>query len=117
MKLLRQSELEEYIDIYDDNNNRKSKGIAATVGGDQIVTKEEKGEIYIRADGKKVRRVKKTILRKKKKESTGASELQDFYRFQRKETRKRNVQDLREKFEEDLKKVKKMKEERQYKPF
>jgi ribosomal RNA-processing protein 7 len=54
---------------------------------------------------------------RKKKESTGATELQDFYRFQRKETRKRTLQDLRKQFEEDLKKVKKMKEERKYAPF
>lgn len=54
---------------------------------------------------------------RKKKESIGATELEDFYRFQRKETRKRTLQDLRLQFEEDLKKVKKMKDDRQYKPF
>ena len=54
---------------------------------------------------------------RKKKEGIGATELEDFYRFQRKETRKRTLQDLRLQFEEDLKKVKKMKEDRQYKPF
>ncbi|CAB9515881.1 Inherit from NOG: ribosomal RNA processing 7 homolog A (Saccharomyces cerevisiae) [Seminavis robusta] len=54
---------------------------------------------------------------RKKKQGIGATELQDFYRFQRKETRKRTLQDLRLQFEEDLKKVKKMKDEKQYKPF
>mmetsp|Transcript_9479 Transcript_9479/g.14573 ORF Transcript_9479/g.14573 Transcript_9479/m.14573 type:complete len:363 (+) Transcript_9479:94-1182(+) len=54
---------------------------------------------------------------RKKKDVTGKSELQDFYRFQMKESRKRNVQDLRKRFEEDLAKVKKMKEDRQYRPF
>jgi ribosomal RNA-processing protein 7 len=52
-----------------------------------------------------------------KKEITGASELSDFYRFQQKDTRKRTVQDLRKRFEEDLAKVKKMKEDRKYRPF
>jgi ribosomal RNA-processing protein 7 len=52
-----------------------------------------------------------------KKDVTGASELDDFYRFQQKDTRRRSVQELRKRFEEDLAKVKKMKEDRQYRPF
>ena len=52
-----------------------------------------------------------------KKEVTGASELDDFYRFQQKDSRRRTVQELRKRFEEDLAKVKKMKDERQYRPF
>jgi len=54
---------------------------------------------------------------KKKNKLGGADPLPDFYRFQTKEHRKRSLQDLRQRFEEDLAKVKKMKEERQYKPF
>jgi ribosomal RNA-processing protein 7 len=54
---------------------------------------------------------------RKKKESAGASQLPDFYRFQRKENKKRDLQELRKKFEEDLAKVKRMKEEQQYRPF
>ena len=54
---------------------------------------------------------------RKRKQSTGASELQDFYRFQRKENRKRSLEDLRKQFDEDLKKVKRLKDERQYRPF
>jgi len=54
---------------------------------------------------------------RKKKDVNGASELQDFYRFQRKETRKRTLQDLRKQFEQDLERVKKMKEDQKYKPF
>ena len=52
-----------------------------------------------------------------KKKMKGSDELKDFYRFQMKEGRKRNVEALREKFQEDLRKVKKMKEDRQYRPF
>lgn len=52
-----------------------------------------------------------------KKDVNGASSQADFYRFQTKEVRKNNLQNLRLKFEEDLAKVKRMKEEREYKPF
>jgi ribosomal RNA-processing protein 7 len=52
--------------------------------------------------------------RKKKDPNQG---LTDFYRFQTKESRKKGLQDLRKRFEQDLAKVKKMKEERQYRPF
>lgn len=41
----------------------------------------------------------------------------DFYRFQTKESRKQGLQDLRKRFEQDLKKVKQLREERQYRPF
>ena len=48
---------------------------------------------------------------------SGADPLPDFYRFQTKENRKRTLHELRERFEEDLAKVKKLKEEKQYRPF
>lgn len=54
---------------------------------------------------------------RKKKETVGNTELKDFYRFQRRENRKRTLEDLRHQFDEDLKKVKRMKEDRQYRPF
>lgn len=54
---------------------------------------------------------------RKKKEGVGAKELEDFYRFQRRENKKRTLEDLRAQFEEDLRRVKRLKEEHQYKPF
>eukprot|EP00536_Pseudo-nitzschia_multiseries_P002236 jgi/Psemu1/283583/fgenesh1_pg.30_\ len=54
---------------------------------------------------------------RKKKEAAGAGELTDFYRFQRADTRKRTMQDLRRQFEEDVRKVKRLKEEKEYRPF
>jgi ribosomal RNA-processing protein 7 len=54
---------------------------------------------------------------RKRKGGSGADELSDFYRFQMKESRKKEAQDLKKRFEEDLAKVKKMKEERAYRPF
>jgi hypothetical protein len=55
--------------------------------------------------------------RRRKTKDSGATELEDFYRFQTKQHRKKSLQELRERFEEDLKKVKRMKEENQYRPF
>ena len=54
---------------------------------------------------------------RKKKEAVGSGELQDFYRFQRSDNRKRTMQDLRRQFEEDVRKVKRLKEEKEYRPF
>ena len=55
--------------------------------------------------------------RKRKAGGSGADELQDFYRFQLKETRKKELTNLKAMFEKDLAKVRKMKEERLYRPF
>ena len=54
---------------------------------------------------------------RKKKKLSGASELPDFYRFQMKESRKLSLQELRKRFEQDLAKVQKMKQEKEYRPF
>lgn len=62
-------------------------------------------------------RRKATKRSRKKKKGIGSSELPDFYRFQMKESRKKSLHELRKRFEEDLAKVKKMKEEKQYRPF
>ena len=55
--------------------------------------------------------------RKRKGGASGADELADFYRFQHKEKSRDEARDLKRRFEEDLRKVKKMKEERAYRPF
>ena len=85
-----------------------SKSVGVEGGKNEL--EKDKG-----AAGKRRRSANKR--NRKKKDSVGATELQDFYRFQRKETRKRTLQDLRKQFEEDLKKVKKMKDNHEYKPF
>lgn len=54
---------------------------------------------------------------RKKKEAAGSAQLTDFYRFQRKENRKRTMDDLRRQFDDDLKRVRRLKEEKQYRPF
>lgn len=47
----------------------------------------------------------------------GSDQLKDFYRFQFKESKKRGMEDLRNRFQEDLKRVKKMKDDKMYRPF
>ena len=54
---------------------------------------------------------------RKKKDPVGSGELKDFYRFQRADSRKRTMEELRKKFEEDVRKVKRLKEEKEYRPF
>ena len=59
------------------------------------------------------RRGRERSRTKKKKDET----VQDFYRFQMKESKKRHTEDLKNRFQEDLKRVKQMKEDKMYRPF
>eukprot|EP00934_Nitzschia_sp_Nitz4_P003013 Nitzschia sp. Nitz4//scaffold74_size92883//4775//5785//NITZ4_004807-RA/size92883-processed-gene-0.74-mRNA-1//-1//CDS//3329557547//3003//frame0 len=54
---------------------------------------------------------------RRRKDAVGSQELQDFYRFQRRENKKRTLDELRIQFEEDLQRVKRLKEDNRYKPF
>ncbi|KAG7345940.1 ribosomal RNA-processing protein 7 RRP7 [Nitzschia inconspicua] len=54
---------------------------------------------------------------RKQKQGLGAKELPDFYRFQKKEQRQKTMEELRHQFQEDLKRVKRLKEDKQYRPF
>lgn len=63
------------------------------------------------------RRSKGQRRSRKKKKRDGPQTFDDFYRFQTKVNRKRSLHELRQRFEEDIAKVKRMKEERQYRPF
>ena len=69
------------------------------------------------AAGSKRKSKRQRSRNKKRQKGNGASELQDFYRFQTKEQQKKTLHELRERFEEDLKKVKQMRQDKQYRPF
>lgn len=56
------------------------------------------------------RSAKKNVLK-------GSDELPDFYRFQLKENKKRSLVELKHRFQEDLKRVKQMKNEKMFRPF
>lgn len=69
------------------------------------------------ATGDSQTRRKGNMRSRKKREAVGAKEQSDFYRFQRRDNKKRTLEDLRAQFEEDLQRVKRLKEERHYRPF
>ncbi|KAL9182873.1 hypothetical protein ACHAXT_004152 [Thalassiosira profunda] len=100
---------------------RKAKRAAAQPDADGFVTVSHKSTPSFGAandlEEERHHRRKAGKRNRKRKGGSGADEHTDFYRFQRKETRKREVQDLKQRFEEDLAKVRKMKEERAYRPF
>ena len=55
---------------------------------------------------------------RKRKKGPGAAELDDFYRFQTKAKRKEDVQDLRQRFQQDLQRIQKIKDSQGgFKPF
>jgi ribosomal RNA-processing protein 7 len=58
----------------------------------------------------RTRSVKKNVFK-------GSDELPDFYRFQLKENKKRSMEELKNRFQEDLKRVKQMKDEKLFRPF
>ena len=72
---------------------------------------------FEKAESFGVTRRKASKRSRKKKEGMGKQELSDFYRFQTKESKKRNLEDLKQQFQEDLERVKKMKEQKLYRPF
>jgi len=49
-------------------------------------------------------------------EKAKEKQLSDFYRFQRSENRKNYIDTLRQKFEEDKKRIERMKQQRKFKP-
>jgi len=57
------------------------------------------------------------LPKKERKIVRGSEPLPDFYKFQSRESRKRNADDLKMKFQQDLQRVKKMKEDKEYRPF
>ncbi|GKY96055.1 hypothetical protein MPSEU_000565700 [Mayamaea pseudoterrestris] len=83
----------------------------------QVGSKQELEQDVNAGTGGLERRRKGQGRNRKKKQGAGATELSDFYRFQTKVNRKRTVQELRERFEEDLVKLKRMKDEKQFRPF
>lgn len=63
-----------------------------------------------------------TVTRRERDEPVVAKknksmDLEDFYRFQKREKREKRMDELRRKFEEDKQKVERAKEGRKFKPF
>lgn len=89
----------------EDQRRRRSKQVDAE--GFTLVTRKRRS----RDDGMDGARRPKA--QKKKKDY----ELKNFYRHQMREQKREELQSLREKFEEDKKRIQKMKEARKFKPF
>lgn len=53
----------------------------------------------------------------KKKKNSGAGELKDFYKFQAQDRKKKELAEMRRKFEQDRQKVAELKKGRRYKPY
>lgn len=83
---------------------------SANVG--DVVEFEKNGNL-----GSTGRRKRDRTRSSKKNVVKGSEELQDFYRFQLKESRKRSLEDIKLRFQEDLKRVKQMKEDKVFRPF
>jgi len=78
--------------------------------GDKVFMEESVGNTGMKRGRRRTRSTKQKAFK-------GNDELKDFYRFQLKAEKKRNVEELKNRFEEDLKRVKRMKEEKMYRPF
>jgi len=76
--------------------------VESAANGTQVMMKRRKSSKRSRNSNNKVK---------------GSQELADFYKFQMRDSRKRNVDDLKTRFEEDLANVKKLKAMKQYRPF
>jgi ribosomal RNA-processing protein 7 len=109
----------------DEEKKRSQQGALAQPDEDGFVTvsyssavgSQVELEATKHATGSSVPRRKGNMRSRRKKEAVGSQELKDFYRFQRRENKKRTLEDLRAQFDEDLKRVKRMKEEHHYRPF
>ena len=117
--------MEEFEDAEDEARQRRAAAMN-TVDEDGFVTVSYSSQLGSKVDLEQrsksngpgdERRRKGQKRNRKKKQGAGAAELSDFYRFQTKVNRKKTVHELRERFEEDLAKLKKMKEDTQLRPF
>jgi ribosomal RNA-processing protein 7 len=57
------------------------------------------------------------VIPPEEKKKNRAVDLEDFYKFQRREKREKQMNELRRKFEEDKVKVERAKQARKFKPF
>lgn len=105
----------------DDSENANLMDMGNGVDGGE--SWEEAPQLQLNSQSQQlIRRKMGGRSRKRKKDSdngvvSGASELQDFYRFQMRETRKKHMEELRQQFQDDLKEVQKMKKQKRYRPF
>ncbi|XP_022191951.2 ribosomal RNA-processing protein 7 homolog A [Nilaparvata lugens] len=108
-------DINDYVGNYDmkeSENKEKEKALGeADEDGWVTVTKRGRKSVIARKES-----VNKKIMKNEKKKRA-KKELLNFYRFQIKESKMNSLIKLREKFEEDKKKIAVLKQTRKFKPF
>jgi len=107
---------EEFMDAFNkekDNETKREKEMEGVPDEDGFikVTRHGKNKGLKRTEETEKRGHEHIRSRKKK------NELKDFYTFQYREEKRKNIADLQAKFEEDKKKVKEMKIARKFRPY
>jgi len=117
-----QSEVDSYMWNYDKKNlehQQKIEALSSAPDADGWVTVTRKGKKKSGADGKNIRVAPKldlaTINRIREKERKKYKD--NFYRFQKAEKRINHIEELRKRFEEDKKRIEKMRQGRKFRPF
>lgn len=106
--------IDEYIAAYDERDREAaaySKNSEADADGWVTVGKQGKNSGFEQKDTV-IAKLEDKIERCKKKK-----ELSNFYTFQIRESKMKNIIELRKKFEEDKKKIESLKQTRRFKPF
>ncbi|KAG8331735.1 ribosomal RNA-processing protein 7 homolog A [Homalodisca vitripennis] len=108
-----QAEVDSFMELYDKKEaaQREAEGQEVDDEGWVTVTKRGRNPGFARKES-----VEKRILGKERKKRA-KKQLLNFYRFQIKESKMNQLMELREKFEEDKKKIALLKQTRKFKPF
>lgn len=114
------SELKEKVDSYMEDFDRQERE-KNDLEAEQEGKPDEDGFVTVRARGKRKAADETAISTEqdsvKRKRKNKTSELKNFYRFQIREEKMKQLDHLRRKFDEDKQKVARMKANRNFKPF
>eukprot|EP00798_Chlamydomonas_sp_ICE-L_P006719 gene6719-3390_t len=120
---LHRTKVDEWMDAFDAEEERKQKEKLAAMAGDgwtvvvrskgRSKTKEGADGIATRSGGVAASQAAAHAALKKDK----GSEFNNFYRFQKREKQRSELLDLREKFNEDRKRISELRATRNFKPY
>ncbi|KAI9199797.1 ribosomal RNA-processing protein 7-domain-containing protein [Polychytrium aggregatum] len=112
-------QVNEYLNLFDLEERRKQEELDAKLNqpdedGFVTVSRRSKRGTATDAHGAKMSAAKLSDVQKLKPKKLG---LDDFYRFQMRETKRNQLADLRRKFEEDKRKIEHFKSSRRFRPY
>ncbi|GFG32983.1 hypothetical protein Cfor_09874 [Coptotermes formosanus] len=114
MSLL-QKDIDTFMEKFDHEASKKA------LQEKEAMQEDEEGWIMVTKRGRKPGFPRKESVEKKimgkEKQRRSKKELQNFYRFQIRESKMKHLVNLRKKFEEDKKKLALLKQSRRFKPF